>query len=97
MKAFWFIVLLLCSLIISNHNAAAFSTDTKSNQDNNGAPKFVDPDERMPGYVMTPYDTNLESKTLSLGQPMVTLPRPGDLDQGSKAFDQAFSHQQNKE
>lgn len=89
--------LILVGSLLCIHNAAAFSVDNDSSQSINGQQKFTDPDEQMPGFVASPNEAQMRNRMLSNEPPSVTMPTVGDTDDGARAFDQAFSHQQDKE
>ncbi|MGB9153058.1 MAG: hypothetical protein WCD70_08230 [Alphaproteobacteria bacterium] len=97
MKRLWLIAALLLAMISNAHNAAAFSIDQSSNQNTDGSAKFTDPDEKMPGFVVAPSSAGAGNGVLSFGNSGVNVPAQGENDSGAKAFDQAFSHQQDKE
>jgi len=79
-------------------NAFAFSTVQPMAQNSDGSPKFADPDEQMPGFMVAPDDSEASNRALSFGNATpVTPPTPKDYDSGARAFDQAFAHQQDKE
>ncbi len=97
MKKLWISTALFVALLANIHSAAAFSTDQGANQNSDGSPKFADPDEQMPGFMVAPDEVRARTGTLSFGSSPVTAPTQGEYDSGAKAFDQAFSRQQNKE
>jgi hypothetical protein len=97
MKNFWFIAAIFLVSLSGVHNAAAFSTDQRNYQNSDGSPKFEDPDEQMPNFILTPDQAGTGSRSSFSGAPAVTVPAPGDNSPGAMAFDRAFSHQQDKE
>jgi hypothetical protein len=97
MKNIW-LVAAICLIMATNiHNAAAFSTDQKDSVNTDGSVKYADPDEQMPGFMVAPDNGAAMSNSLSSGAPSVTMPAVGENDNGARAFDRAFSHQQDKE
>ncbi|MGB9152052.1 MAG: hypothetical protein WCD70_03085 [Alphaproteobacteria bacterium] len=97
MKKLWLVAALFLAVLLNVRNAAAFSVDQSANQNTDGSPKFADPDEQMPGFMVAPSNAGAGNGSLSFGGSPVTMPQQGEHDSGARAFDQAFSHQQDKE
>ena len=96
MKNLWIIAAIFLLLLSNPHNAAAFSTDHRDNQNSDGSPKFMDPDEQRPEFMITtPDNTEATGRALSFGA--VTVPGPRDNTPGAMDFERAFAHQQGKE
>jgi hypothetical protein len=76
-------------------NALAFS-QVSAPQNTDGTPKFTDPDEQMPGFMVGTGQSENATRGLSIGMPGVTIPSMADRDSGAQSFDQAFSHLQNQ-
>jgi len=95
MKKIWFATALFATLAIV-HNAAAFSVDQSSSQNSDGTPKFADPDDQKPGFMLGLDGGETRVGSIPLGAPTVTAPTMGENDNGARAFDQAFAHQQDK-
>jgi hypothetical protein len=95
MKNFWLPAAILTAVLSAPHPAAAFSTEQVPGQNSDGTPKFADPDEQMPGFVTAPGGAGA-GNSLSLSGAPVTIPTQGEYDNGARAFDQAFSHQQDR-
>jgi len=89
--------LLFVTNFFTNHNAAAFSTDSQGYQTRgNITANMVDPDEQMPSFIMTPNHSLTENRSPIVQEPSVPGPRFGDKNEGAQAFEWAFSHQQNR-
>jgi hypothetical protein len=97
MKNFWLIAAIALLALSNVHNAAAFSTDSRNNQNSDGSPKFADPDEQMPGFVVAPDNARSGGRAPSSGFTAVTIPQTGENTPGARAFDEAFTRQQNRE
>jgi hypothetical protein len=96
MKKTWIIIALLLLVGFPIRSAMAFS-QVSAPQSSDGTPKFTDPDEQMPGFMVGSEQSGNATRGLSVGMPGVTIPSMSDRDYGAQAFDQAFSHQQSKE
>ena len=96
MKKAWIIMALL--LLVGLPIRCAFALSQQSAPQNiDGTPKFTDPDEQMPGFVVGSEQDGTGARGFSGSASNVTIPSMGDRDYGAQAFDQAFSHQQSKE
>lgn len=96
MKNSLIIMALLFLVGLPIRHAIALS-QVQAPQNIDGTPKFTDPDEQMPGFVIGPQETGSGAVDFSGSASNVTVPTVGDRDYGAQAFDQAFSHQQSKE
>ena len=97
MNKLWLSAAILLASLSVGHGAAAFSTDHSTAQNSDGSPKFADPDEQKPGFMVGPDNSSAKNLSLSFGSSAVTPPSAGDNDSGARAFDRAFAHQQDKE
>jgi hypothetical protein len=97
MKNIWLIMAIFLLAISGAHGAAALSTEYRNNQNNDGTPRFADPDEQKPGFMVAPDNVGNENVAPSSGFSGVTLPAAGDVTSGAEAFDRTFSQQQGGE
>jgi len=97
MKKFWLATAVLVTVLMNSQGAAAFSVDQSANQNTDGSPKFADPDEQTPRFLVSPDASGAGSRALSFGASSMAVPGQAYPDSGSQSFDKAFSHQQDKE
>jgi hypothetical protein len=92
MKTVWLFAAILLGPTLMDSAAMAFSTDQSANQNSNGSPKFVDPDDQKPGFMTAPSDSNDHNLSFFLSGTNTTVPMAGENDNGAKAFDRALAH-----
>jgi len=100
MKNSYFALASLLAILAFIEPAHALSTDQGKYQNTDGTPKFSDPDEQMPGFMVSPGASTSQNGSLSVnsfGNSSVNMPSAQDTSSGARAFDQAYDHQQNRE
>jgi len=87
------LILVFGSLLISG-SAFALSSEQKGGQNSDGSPKFADPDEQMPAFMVPQSQTRSGSgfQPLPEGASLTPL-QPGQYDNGAAAFQKAYTHQ----
>jgi hypothetical protein len=79
MRSFWFVIAVCAGLVSSPPYSAAFSTtDQGRYQNNDGTPKFADPDEQTPAFIVTPSDSGARDSAASFGDSNTSMPTPRD-------------------
>jgi hypothetical protein len=97
MKTIRLVALSLLVFFSAAAPAFAFAVEQAASQNNDGLPKFADPDEQKPAFVIGPNNPSSGNVALSFSGSSESAPHQGEHDDGARAFDQAFSHQQDKE
>ena len=95
MKQILALLAAIVMLMAGAHAAAAFSTSVQPDGVSGGA-SIADPDEQMPGFMVSP--DQARDVTQSYGAPadQLTMPSMRENDAGAAAFNQAYTHLQNR-